>query len=251
MVIVVIAVVINLSRGRDAFTPEQVKEIASIKAEAERLAIEENWPGACEISADRADDCGAAIRESAVWSDRAAKADQDRGMACCFRRWRKDRGGNAAARDISWWEICRRRRISVPNCCRRRAGVAVVSTQRCGWRRRSREMHFDISGDESRDGTLTPALARFTCTPGDMGFDSTCKGFGDQAIAPPAEAVTDEQIGQAIQKGVTFLRSFKADQIAIDKQIDKTQLEGMNALVVCVAPIAGDFRSAAEYSGAR
>ena len=42
LAIVVIAVVIVLTRGggRDAFTPEQVKEIAAIKAEAERLAID-------------------------------------------------------------------------------------------------------------------------------------------------------------------------------------------------------------------
>src|SRR5258706_14611465 len=80
--VVVIALVIVLMRGggRDAFTPEQVKEIAAIKAEAERLAIEGKLAEAhAKYQQIEQTVAGRRIRESAVWDlTERAKADQDR-----------------------------------------------------------------------------------------------------------------------------------------------------------------------------
>src|SRR5882762_9656899 len=84
LAIVVIAVVIVWSRGtRDAFTPQQVKEIVAIKAEAERLAIEGKLAEAhAKYQQIEQMVAGRRIRESAVWDlTERAKADQDRVFA--------------------------------------------------------------------------------------------------------------------------------------------------------------------------
>src|SRR5712672_2517868 len=82
LAIVVIAVVIVLTRGGggDAFTPQQVKEIAAIKGEAERLAIEGKLAEAhAKYQQIEQMVAGRRIRESAVWDlTERAKADQDR-----------------------------------------------------------------------------------------------------------------------------------------------------------------------------
>src|ERR1051325_1609344 len=81
LVIVVIAVMFLLSRPRrDAFTPQQVKEIATIKGEAERLALEGHLAEAhAKYQQIEQMIAGRRIRESAVWDlTERAKADQDR-----------------------------------------------------------------------------------------------------------------------------------------------------------------------------
>src|SRR5207253_2729070 len=81
LAVVATAVVIVLSRGaRDAFTAQQVKEIASIKGEAERLAIEGKLAEAHrKYQQIEQMVAGRRIRESAVWDlTERAKADQDR-----------------------------------------------------------------------------------------------------------------------------------------------------------------------------
>src|SRR4051794_15528068 len=80
VVILTIAVVWMLRGHRDAFTPEQVQEIAAIKAEAERLAIEGRLPEAhAKYQQIEQRVAGRRIRESAVWDlTERAKADQDR-----------------------------------------------------------------------------------------------------------------------------------------------------------------------------
>src|SRR4051812_6225534 len=82
LAIVVIALVIVLTRGggRDAFTAEQVKEIAAIKGEAERLAIEGKLAEAhAKYQQIEQRVAGRRIRESAGWDlTERAKAGQDR-----------------------------------------------------------------------------------------------------------------------------------------------------------------------------
>src|SRR5881394_2112822 len=81
LVVVVVAVVILFARpGRDAFTPEQVKEIAAIKGEAERLALEGRLAEAhAKYQQIEQMIAGRRIRESAVWDlTERAKAEQDR-----------------------------------------------------------------------------------------------------------------------------------------------------------------------------
>src|SRR6185436_333327 len=68
------------SSRKDAFTSEQVQEIAAIKAEAERLVIDGKLAEAhAKYQQIEQRVAGRRIRESAVWDlTERAKADQDR-----------------------------------------------------------------------------------------------------------------------------------------------------------------------------
>src|SRR6267142_6001370 len=81
MAVIALAVVLVIrTGGRDAFTPEQVQEIAAIKGEAERLALAGKL-GEAHAKYRQIEQrvAGRRIRESAVWDlTERAKADQDR-----------------------------------------------------------------------------------------------------------------------------------------------------------------------------
>lgn len=84
VVVIVLSIVLAMrGRGRDAFTSEQVQEIAGIKAEAERLVIEGQLAEAhAKYQQIEQRIAGRRIRESAVWDlTERAKADQDRVFA--------------------------------------------------------------------------------------------------------------------------------------------------------------------------
>src|SRR2546421_4409388 len=81
LVVIAMMIVLVVRPGaRDAFAPQQVKEIAAIKGEAERLAIEGKLAEAhAKYQHIEQMVAGRRIRESAVWDlTERAKADQDR-----------------------------------------------------------------------------------------------------------------------------------------------------------------------------
>src|SRR5829696_4176874 len=99
LVIAIVVVMMMRGGGRDGFTPEQVQEIAAIKAEAERLAIEgklaESHAKYQQIEQRIA---GRRIRESAVWDlTERAKADQDRVFTLLLSEMEAKMARNAAA----------------------------------------------------------------------------------------------------------------------------------------------------------
>src|SRR5215213_9337916 len=87
------------SRTKDAFTAQQVQEIAAIKAEAERLAIEGKLAEAhAKYQQIEQRIAGRRIRESAVWDlTERAKADQDRVFTLLLSEMEAKMAGNAAA----------------------------------------------------------------------------------------------------------------------------------------------------------
>src|SRR3954469_17495996 len=80
LAVIALVVIIVARRSGDAFTAQQVQEIAAIKAEAERLVIEGKLAEAhAKYQQIEQRAAGRRIRESAVWDlTERAKADQDR-----------------------------------------------------------------------------------------------------------------------------------------------------------------------------
>src|SRR5215208_1247547 len=100
VVLIVLSIVLVMrGGGRDGFTPEQVQEIAAIKAEAERLAIEGKLAEAhAKYQQIEQRIAGRRIRESAVWDlTERAKADQDRVFALLLSEMEARMAGSAAA----------------------------------------------------------------------------------------------------------------------------------------------------------
>ncbi|HEV8378554.1 MAG TPA: DUF4159 domain-containing protein [Tepidisphaeraceae bacterium] len=240
-VIVLAVVLVVRNGGRDAFTAEQVREIASIKGEAERLAVEGKLAEAhAKYQQIEQRVAGRRIRESAVWDlTERAKADQDRVFSLLLSEMEAKLAARAAATRPTT------RYIVVGNpppseeypskLLPETQPVVVASTQPANLLQIFRPL-IDRGAEPSPQpspGIPGEGVMSATTRPTTQASTQVARAIGIAPIPPPKEPVTDEQIGQAIQKGVNFLlQQFKADQIALDKQIDKTQLEGMNALVV-------------------
>src|SRR2546430_1307494 len=233
----VIVLVIRHGRG-DAFTPQQVKEIVAIKAEAERLAIAGKLAEAhARYQQIEQMVAGRRIRESAVWDlTERAKADQDRVYSLLLSEME---GKIAAATRPSTRYIVVGNpppKEEYPSKLMPSTQAAVVATTQPvnPFEVFQKLMHrTDEPSTRPSSGVTGEGVMAVATRPATRATTPPSKGLAIAPIPAPPEAVTDEQIGLAISRGVTFLLSqFKADQIAIDKQIDKTQLEGINALVV-------------------
>src|SRR5439155_16570155 len=237
LALVVIAMVIVLlvrPGARDAFTPQQVKEIAAIKGEAERLAFEGKLAEAhAKYQQIEQMVAGRRIRDSAVWDlTERAKADQDRVYSLLLSEME---GKIAAATRPSTRYIV----VGNPPPKEEYPSKLLPSTQPAVVATTQPVNPFEVFQKLMSRG-IEPSPRPSPGVPGEgvmraetRPSTQASRGLAIAPIPAPAEAMTDEQIGQAISRGVTFLlNQFKADQIAIDKQIDKTQLEGMNARVV-------------------
>jgi len=242
--VLVIAVIVLVLRtgGRDAFTPEQVQEIAAIKGEAERLALAGKLAEAhAKYQQIEQRMAGRRIRESAVWDlTERAKADQDRVYSLLLSEMEARLVASAAAatRLTTRYIV-----VGNPPPAEEYPSKLLPATQPAIAATTQSANPFEIlrplfnrvaePSPQRSPGVPVEGAMRSQSRPATQASTQPSRTLAIAPISPPRESVTDEQIGQAIQKGVSFLlQQFKADQIAVDKQIDKTQLEGMNALVV-------------------
>src|SRR3954470_24795380 len=99
LAVIALVVILVARRSGDAFTAQQVQEMAAIKAEAERLAIEGKLAEAhAKYQQIEQRIAGRRIRESAVWDLTArAKADQDRVFTLLLSEMEARMARNAAA----------------------------------------------------------------------------------------------------------------------------------------------------------
>src|SRR5438128_3954853 len=250
VIVLIVALMMRAGR-RDAFTPEQVREIAAIKAEAEKLAIEGKLAEAhAKYQQIEQMTAGRRIRESAVWDlTERAKADQDRVYSLLLSEMeaRLVAPTAAATRPTTRYIVVGNpppaeeypSKLILPPCLppplvpTTRPAAVMASTHPVNpFEVFQKLLHrADQPSPQPSPRVLGEGVMTVATRPTTQATTQPSKGLAIAPILPPAEAVTDEQSGQAIQKGVSFLlQQFKADQIAIDKQIDKTQREGMNAL---------------------
>ncbi|HEV8290788.1 MAG TPA: hypothetical protein VGP94_02640, partial [Tepidisphaeraceae bacterium] len=234
--LIAVAIVLGVRSGRDAFTPQQVQEIAAIKAEAEKLAIDGKLAEAhAKYQQIEQRVAGRRIRESAVWDlTERAKADQDRVFSLLLSEMEAKLAARAAAMRPTTRYIV----VGNPPPAEDYPSKLLPATQPVVVASTQPSNPFDIFrpllnrvAEPSTRQAVDSVGAR--PSPSTQSATQPARALAIAPIPAQKEPVTDEQIGQAIQRGVTFLlQQFKADQIALDKQIDKTQLEGMNALVV-------------------
>src|SRR6184192_1907097 len=217
LAVIALVVILVAQRNRDAFTSEQVQEIAAIKAGAERLVIEGRLAEAhAKYQQIEQRVAGRRIRESAVWDlTERAKADQDRVYGLLLSEMEsKIIARNAAATQPATRYIV----IGNPPPAEEYPSKLLPATRPAVLASTQPANPFEI---------FRPLLNRVEPTtrpvagvrPASVSTLPSTQPFRALAIAPipaPRESVTDEQIGQAIHKGVNFLlQQFKADQIVL------------------------------------
>ncbi|HEV8604861.1 MAG TPA: hypothetical protein VGQ99_05815, partial [Tepidisphaeraceae bacterium] len=244
--------------GRDGFSAEEVREIAGIKGEAERLAVAGRLAEAhAKYQQIEQRVAGRRIRESAVWDlTERAKSDQDRVYSLLLSEMEANLVArtSAATRPTTRYFVVgnqppkeeypsRLLGETRPSEGVGAQGVRIATTQQVNpleifrpfLERATEPSPRPSPGVPGEGGRGVPGEGEMRLEKRAASGPSTqpARGLVVGPIPGPREEVRDEQIGEAIAKGVNFLlQQFKGDQIAIEKHIDHTQLEGMNALVV-------------------